>query len=304
MKILFNGLSYFTGKLVNELKEFSSQHKFVFCDTYVSKSAKIKFIGHLPSADLVVSFNGVSQKSGSLDAVIKLKKPLMMQWHGSDVLSIDINKSNGTFTPKYIDYASSYTDAAWLKSSLQEKNVDAKMLHFKHVDVQSGDASFSDFQVLTYLAQGHELTYGLNQILLLSNKFPEITFNIIGSNGENCHHNKNMIFHGWVNQNTKQKIESNCPIFIRLVKHDGYALSVMEALASGCYVIWNNPHPMCFQANSEHGLIDIFETALETARRNNLNRNVKAMDWVKSNFNRNKILSNYLKELEKLVTRK
>ena len=86
MKFIFNGLPYFGKKLVNDLNDFAPQNSFSFFDTYSSKVEQIKFASSLPFSNLVISMNGVSEKSGSLDLVLKLKKRLLMQWQGTDVL--------------------------------------------------------------------------------------------------------------------------------------------------------------------------------------------------------------------------
>src|SRR5687768_13231124 len=125
MKILFSGLPYFGKKLVQELREIDPANTYVFCNTYYSKKDQLKFLFHLITAKKVVSFNGASSKSGSLDWALRFKKKLIMQWHGSDVLTLRENiLGRNNSASKYTQQAISYTDAPWLKSELKELGVE------------------------------------------------------------------------------------------------------------------------------------------------------------------------------------
>ena len=301
MKVLFTGLSYFSKKIVNELKEFDKENKYVFCDTYISKKDKLRFLAHLPSADLVVSFNGASRKSGTLDSAIFLKKKIMMQWHGSDVLSVVRHQQNGEYTSKYIDAATSYTDAIWLKESLDKLGVKAEMLHFKHVEVKHETNAFKEMGAVSYIAEGKEEMYGIDKLIFLADAFPEITFNVIGSSSDKYQNKKNVVFHGWLGLEERQKIMNRYPVYIRLTSHDGFSLSIMEALANGNYVLWNNPHEMCYVLKDEKKLVDLFEKIKTDAEKNKLQRLSVNMKWVEENFNRETVLNKYVTELKRLA---
>jgi monofunctional biosynthetic peptidoglycan transglycosylase len=104
MLVLINGLPLFSKQLAENLGHFDSNSNYVFCDTYNSKLHQLKFLALLPFADVVISMNGVTDNSGSLNAVLKLKKPLIMQWQGTDsLLAVERNKS-GAIKRDYIDY--------------------------------------------------------------------------------------------------------------------------------------------------------------------------------------------------------
>ena len=94
MKVVFTGLPYFTSKFVKDLKSFDKKNTYVFCDTYTSKLDKIKFGIHAINADLVISINGVTSESGALNLALKYKKNILLQWQGTDVLSVQINKDD------------------------------------------------------------------------------------------------------------------------------------------------------------------------------------------------------------------
>lgn len=297
MKVLFTGLPYFGKQLVAELNVFDAKNTYVFCNTYYSKWERLRFLWHLITAKKVVSFNGVTSESLALNWTLRFRKALIMQWHGSDVLTAAENKSNGKFTRKYVDVAQSYTDAPWLKKELAEMNIAVSDLAFKHVSTSNFFEPFQSRNVITYLAQDNEEFYGLHHFLKLANQFPDIQFHVVGSDGKNIQAPKNMIFHGWVSEEGfKTRLNENA-VFIRLTKHDGYSLSVLRALANGNYVIWNNPHPMVNYVEHMEQLPVVFGHLIERINEKTFERNREAMEWVNENLDRKRILEMYIQTI-------
>lgn len=303
MKVLFTGLPYFASKFVKELNDFDPNNKYVFCDTYTSKKERLKFLLHALNSNLIVSFNGVTSKSGSLDLALFFKKKIMLQWHGSDVLSVTKNKELGIYTDKYINNSVGYTDASWLQDELNELKIDTQLLPFKSLVVEESIKPFKSHNVLTYIAKGREVFYGLNEIINLANNFPEIKFSVIGTDGKGFVVPQNVIFLGWVTQEESNKLRNDNAIFIRLTEHDGYSLSVLESLANGNYVLWNNPHPKCYYASGNNVITSKFQEMLTEIKGNKLNRSKENINWCKENLNKEIILSNYIKTLEAIAKR-
>ena len=300
MKIVFTGLPHFGKKLVAELKEFDKKNSYVFCDTYYSKLDRIKFIFHLLNADKVVSINGVSLKSGSLDWVIKKKKNLILQWQGSDVSTAIENAKGRALNRKYIDYAKNYTDAEWLKNELKELNISADILHFKHLVVPTNNSPFKTNDVVSYLADGKEKFYGIDAIINLANDFPQIRFHLIGTKGEGMEVPENVIFYGWVSVEKVKALMNEHPIFMRLPGHDGYSLSVLEAIANGNYVIWNYPHPHVLYLSNKNELKTKFSELIERINMNGKSRQMEGVAWATSNLDRSTVLSKYIETITSL----
>jgi glycosyltransferase involved in cell wall biosynthesis len=301
MKVVFTGLPYFTSRLVNELSEFDRANKYIFCNTYSSKIDQVKFLFHALNADLIVSFNGVTSKSRSLDYAIKLNKKILMQWQGSDVLSIIKNKEKGIYTEKYIKQSVSYTDAAWLKDELSGFGIACDILHFKHLLVPEINKPFKKLEVLTYIGQGKEKFYGLDSVIKLALANSDLVFNVLGTKGIDKKSPDNVNFLGWVNSDQVQEHLNSCPIYIRLTMHDGYSLSVMEAIANGNYVLWNNPHSQCVVTNEDVDLIEKFEELKQKVVANRLQRSVINMEWAKQNLNKSLILSKFVNTLTEIA---
>lgn len=76
MRVLINGLPLFAKRLADELQKYDHKSSYIFLDTYNSKWAQLLFFIYLPFSDCVISMNGVTDNSGSLNLVLKWKKKI------------------------------------------------------------------------------------------------------------------------------------------------------------------------------------------------------------------------------------
>lgn len=303
MLVLVNGLPLFSKRLVRDLNSLDDRNKYVFTDTYYSKLDKIKFLVLLPFAKLVISFNGVSDESGSLNWVLRFKKKLIMQWQGTDVLlAVERFKSN-TINKKYIDYASHFTDAPWLKDELKEIIKTVDILPFKHIEAENSNEAFSEISILSYVGKNNEEFYGFDLIKDAALKYPGINFHIIGSDGVQINKIDNIFFHGWVPESKVKILMKNSPIFLRLTKHDGNSLVVKEALSYGCEVIWSYPYRNCHLVKSKEELFTIISKISEKIKAREYRRNVDNINFVKDNYNKNLVIGNYIKKINEFANK-
>jgi hypothetical protein len=90
-----------------------------------------------------------------------------------------------------------------------------------------------------------------------------------------------------------KRLRDQHAIFIRLTQHDGYALSVLEAVANGNYVIWNNPHPQVTFVEYTDKLVDEFAGVYEAVQKNQRARLTSNMEWAHQNLSKEKVLGLY-----------
>jgi len=301
MRIIFNGLPYFGKKLAQDLNEFAPKHSFMFFDTYYSKIDQIKFAVNLPFADLVVSMNGVSDKSGSLDLVLKMKNKLWMQWQGTDAMLALERAKNNTIDRKYIDYAKNFAIAPWLKDELKAIDVNCEILVNQWV-VSAGfsEKKFERIGVYSYIPKGKEAFYGWEIIKYIAEKKPEISFYIFGTKGEELSKLKNITFLGLVTDENIKEIQNRLPIYIRLTEHDGYSYMVIEALSNGSEVIWSMPHERCHLLNSMEKAEMVFDKVVNDLNKRGLTRNESNILFVKENFSREIILKKWIEKIEEV----
>jgi hypothetical protein len=304
MLVLVNGLPLFSKRLVKDLNSLDKKNTYFFADTYYSSWQKIRFLLLLPFCKIVISFNGVSDQSGSLNWVLRFKKKMMMQWQGTDVLLAVERFKMGSIQKKYIDNAIHFTDAPWLKDELKEIAPNIRILNFKHLEFQQNSTQYKNQSVLSYMGKGRENFYGFQAFKYAAEKFPTVAFHIIGSDGKGLESLPNITFHGWVSEDQVKRMMIETPIFVRLVEHDGNSISVIEALGNGCEVIWSYPNENCFLAKTGNELAQVLkDVMLLVENRNNL-PNEENYLFVKENYQKEYVIGNYIKEINEFANKK
>ncbi len=247
MLILINGLPHFSRIMASDLNEFDAKNKYIFLNTYDSKWAQIKFILLLPFCGAVISFNGVSDKSKSLDWVIKMKKKLIMQWQGTDVQYAANRHKDGSINRKYIDYSTHLISSSWFKDELKDIVDHFVYAPFSYVKEAKMGEKYTKVSIISYIANGREKFYGWDELIEFAKNQPEIEITIVGTEGKGLEYPINVKCLGWVNESKFINLLKNNPIFVRLTDHDGKSISVAQALSYGCEVIWTYEFDNCYK---------------------------------------------------------
>jgi hypothetical protein len=302
MKVIINGLPLFSSRLAADLRSVAPNDTIRFHDTYNSNAARLKFALDIRNADVFISMNGVSDRSGSLDLVMKKHVPMMMLWMGTDVSLAMGRYRDRSIHLKYIEYAHHFTDSPLLKHELESIGVKANTLHFKWIRTNDyGKNVFPALSAFTYIGQGKADFYGWQQVRELAIAFPEISFKIAGNTGVDfIDIPKNLMFLGWIDSESMKQLRNETPIFIRLPEHDGFSMSVLEAMGSGCDVIWNQELNGCHLFNS-NAPIEQFASILDTLKLRNLSKNSDNIQFIASHFEKQQILQNFLQTLKTFV---
>lgn len=301
MRVLINGLPLFSERLAKDLKRHDPTSTFLFLDTYNSRWAQFKFMLLLPFADLVISLNGVTDNSGSLNAVLKLKKKLVLQWMGTDALLAMDRFENGTIKRDYIDYASNFVDSSWLKDEVESVGVKTEFLYFKSTEVVPAISKYNGLSAISYIAQNRQEFYGIKRVVSLAHQFPEIPFYIYGMDQAEIEIPSNIILKGWVPVHEFQAALRESPIFLRLTDHDGFPVSVIEALGFGAEVLMSLPSELTYLASTEKEAIHTMHQAIEKVKMSDFTPNFDTIEHVKVNYNRNQLMEIYLLKLKSIL---
>lgn len=295
MLVLVNGLPYFGKKFVKDLNEFDSKRTYIFLDTYYSKIDKIIFFILVPFSKLVISFNGVSDNSGSLNWVLRWKRKMIMQWQGSDVMLAQYRYNNHTINLNYINNSVHVSDFDVLIAELKSININAQLLHFKHIETLEPQHTYAKISVLTYVSQNNESLYGFESIVKAAKELKEIDFHVIGSNCKTFQPlPSNMIIHGWKSSNEVNNMMLQIPIFVRMTKHDGNALTVTEALSKGCEVIWTYPNEFTHLAKNTDELIFQIKNISLILQNRQMQSNESQSNLILKKYNREEVIKNYV----------
>lgn len=298
MNIILTGLPLFAKRLCDELSSFDKKNKYFFYNTYYSRKDRFKFIFKLLFTDIIISLNGVSDKSGSMDWVLRFRKKLIFLWQGTDVMLAKERYVSNSILSKYISYATHYTDATWLADELSGINISAGLLFFKSIALPDNTERFEEINAYSYVPKGKEYFYGLDKLLKAFKKLPDIKLFIYGTNGDGFEKTDNVFYKGWMPSLDYKKEISNHSICIRLTEHDGYSMSVIEALSNGSEVIWNYPLEHCHYVsdNTDELVAKIIEISGLFIKRNYA-RNHDAENWIRQNFDPDKILRTFIEKI-------
>ena len=171
MQILINGLPLFGKRLARDLQEAEPDSGFRFYDTYYSKWDQLRFFAALPFADAVISMNGVTDPSGSLDAVLLFRKKLIMQWQGTDALLAVQRNTDATISRKYIQQATHWVDAPWIFQEVESIGLRPEYSGFKYATSVIPREKYETFSVVSYVPQKRQTFYGLETIKVLAMHF-------------------------------------------------------------------------------------------------------------------------------------
>ena len=300
MRVLINGLPYFSERFAKDLKDFDKESSFIFLDTYNSKLAQLKFLFLLPFADCVISFNGVTDNSGSLNYVVKWKKKLILQWMGTDALLAMQRFKNKTIKRDYIDHAANFVDSIWLKEEVESVQLSTEFVYFKSVEVFPSIEKYDKIAVATYIAQNRQEFYGLNRVIALAKQFPEIEFNIFGMDVSEIELPSNARLHGWVQGAVFKKAIKETPIFLRLTDHDGFSVAVIEALSYGAEVLMSLPYDLTALATNEDQTYLALKNAIQKVESRGMTPNHEQIELIKIRYNRERLVTSYLQKLREI----
>jgi len=301
MRVLINGLPLFAKRLASELQKYDSNSSYVFLDTYNSRWAQLLFYLYLPFSDVVISMNGVTDKSGSLDLVLKRRKKLILQWMGTDVLLAMERFENGNIERKYIDYATNFVDSQWLLAEVRSLNIPVNYLCFKSVKAEENTTKYENISVVSYVAESRQGFYGMEKIATLALEFPAIDFHLYGLTKVEFPITSNVHLHGWVKPEVFAERLKTTPIFLRLTEHDGFSVSVIEALANGCEVIMSLPFDLTYLASNTSDAIEGMKQLISKIEARGMIPNKELIEAVKVYFEPEIIAKNYIQKLKEIV---
>lgn len=301
MKVIINGLPLFAKRLADDLAEADTNSTFLFLDTYNSIWAKIRFFLLTPFYDVVISMNGVSENSGALNWVLKRRKKLILQWMGTDSLIAMGHNKKGSIFRDYIDYGHNFVDSSWLKEEVDSLGVDSKSVPFKHIPSGELVNKYERISVFSYIAEGKADFYGYPKLRELAKSHINIPFHVYGMNQPGFETPENVHFHGWTDEDVFKKALSKSAIFLRLTKHDGNSVSVIEALACGAEVIWTFPSKHVHQLKNEEDLLPIFDKLIEVITERGLIPNIEQSKEVILTHQKEKVIAAYLNQLKKVI---
>lgn len=243
MKILILGLPYFAAKLAGNLAAVDRGNRYVAVDTGRGWRGQLACLWHMLSARTVYLIGGSTERGGALKLAMLLNKYIVMHWVGTDVLNARAACRAGTADAALLRASRHLCEVDWLRGELLEVGIDAEIVQIACFEEGATVAPPlpAQFSMLSYMGKGRERFYGMDRLIDLAKKFPDIPLRIAGIAEYGAALPPNIHLLGWVGDMAREY--RDCVLYLRLPEHDGLAFSLLEALAAGRYVGYTCAYP-------------------------------------------------------------
>lgn len=300
-KVIVVGLPLFASKLAKDLSNYSNEFKVVALDTYYSKLDKIRFLFEVQTADLIFSINGSLTKSTVFDIAIKKGIPIVMNWVGTDVLKAIKAYNEDNYIEEYISNPIHFCEVNWISDELNEVGINAEVCNFASFDKTFSPKNIKNdkLTVLSYIPDNRSEFYGIATIIKLAENFSNVSFIIVGGTFKNYNLPKNIKPMGWVTE--MDQLYDEVDVCIRYTDHDGLSNFVLEGLARGKQVIYNNDFPNCYYSPNQEILFENFGKLLEAFNGNKDLTNLKGINFIKENFSKKVIFDNLIFKIRNAI---
>jgi len=124
---------------------------------------------------------------------------------------------------------------------------------------------------------------------------------LYGLNHSDTPTTENVLFHGWVQAEEFINVLKKTPIFLRLTNHDGFSVSVIEALGCGCEVIMSLPFELTHIARNSEEAIGQMHNVIQKIKDHGMKPNMEMIEIVKLRYNRETLSKNYIEKLKQVV---
>ncbi len=250
MKVAVLGNSYWAGRLVAVLNGMAvNARQFYIGDDKSLPARSIKewvSESDLWSCDLVHVLGWPMLWILWIASRLK-NKPTIVHWIGSDVLSL-------LASPRWSRAAGPILNAVVTRHLAVAPHLVSELrsvgIYAKHHP--QGMPSFENVTVpplplapcaLAMLRPDRFEFYGGVDVLQMARASPNIRWLIIAHDGKDLPHLPNVEYLGHVDD--MDTIYQQVTVLVRLTKHDGLPIMMLEALARGRHVVWSYPMPFC-----------------------------------------------------------
>jgi hypothetical protein len=212
---------------------------------------------YLPSVDVVIFVFPINK----LRLIRRAKvfgKITIAKWIGSDVM-FGLNEKFDDLRKclKYIDIHVS--DAPLLKKELSDIGIRSFLIPIVPDNLKAKPKPLpEELAFLTYIITGKEDFYRADMIGRVAGRIVDAKFYVV-ENGRVPGAPSNVYHLGLLPKNEMEGVYEKVIAFLRLTKHDGISMSVLEALSYGRYVVRSIPFPPCIYADTEDEIVSAIE---------------------------------------------
>ena len=259
MKVLLMSFDTQKEQLKNMLN--SSDIEIIELNNNKGKVKKlIEAIRKIKKSNIIYIGYGCHKKNIYLYLAKIFNKKVISHWIGTDVLLAKENK-NFNKVLKYIDC--NLTCSPVLKEELKEIGINATEIpivpNWNNTNYSELPAKHS---VLVYMPEKKEEFYGLEYVKSAAKAYPELKFYIV-ANDNDILNLENVKFLGRLSHEEMEKLYDKITILLRMPKHDGLSLMLLEALIKGKEIIYSYKFPYTKYATSKEEVNNIISKIIQ-----------------------------------------
>ncbi|MFM7015435.1 MAG: glycosyltransferase, partial [Bacteroidota bacterium] len=162
---------------------------------------------------------------------------------------------------------------------------------------------YSSLSAMTYIADKRQAFYGIHQFKALAENNPDIEFKLFGVVNHEVELPTNVKSFGWVASDVFQNHLRETPVFLRLAEHEGFPVSVIEALSFGCEVIMTSPYQYTHQAKTNEEVIAAFNKVKDIVKLRDFTPNHDLIEMTKRDYDQTNVISNYIEKIKSIVAK-
>jgi glycosyltransferase involved in cell wall biosynthesis len=194
-------------------------------------AARLHLLRRVVGSDVIIYFSGRPNLHRLTALLSRIGVPVVVYWTGTDVLF-----RWGAPTEDVIERPWHWCGAPWLREELAERGIGSSFIVLFPPAIPAAIPALPDrFSVLAYVPEHRRDFYGLDFIVQLAQRLPDVEFQIVHSSSlDGLPPNVHCL--GWVED--MDALISRTTAYVRPITHDGLSYMVTEALAYGRHVLW------------------------------------------------------------------
>lgn len=299
-KILIIGNPFF-GRLIAEgVPPVTDRYKFLVFDTGKSRAESLRYLYHLPTADLVFAIMADLNGGGALKAASMLGKPILQEFIGCDVTQAKADLAINKINKRLMKHSHFICNAPWLVEELAEVGFQTEFVRDYLRDVPPQTVPLpKQFSVLAYVGAYDEDLYGMPSMIECAKALPDVPFRITGLAKSKYEIPSNMTLLGWTDK-MDQEFDA-CTVHMRLTRHDGMGHAVIQALGKGRWVIRTNNMPGTFHAATSEQAISELRKLQQAFQQGTLQLNEFGHQYALKNFAKKTVVNDLLSAFDKAI---
>lgn len=278
-----------------QLKELLSEKNIQV--TRISEDGKnkieklCKYVQQILSVDCIYYGYGVYFFPLKVIIAKLLNKKVVMHWIGTDILEFKKSKYK-IIIRKFVDIHLACSKR--IVEELEEYKIKANNIPIVPLNMNFNlSKTPKQHAALFYLPTNREEFYGIKYLYNLAKKFIDIKFFVVG-NEKIEFKEKNIINLGKLTLDQMDELYNNISILIRIPKHDGLSIMLLEALMRGKFVLYCYDFPFAYKADSIESATTYFSKIIK--QKPTVNKGSR--EYVLKNYNINTIKEKLIKVLE------